>query len=371
MKIALLSPRKNAPSETFIQAHRELLDGDILFYHSGLIPKFLEEQPLSVAFPKLYRIAGFIKRQFGIAQPTPIEKAFERSLRQQKPDIILAEFGVCGAQCVPIAKRVGIPLSVHFHGYDASEYRVLEDYKERYEQMFDYATSIIVVSEVMRQKLISLGAPADKIYLTHCGANPTFEKLQPTLSSKKVLAVGRMVDKKAPHLLVLAFRRCLERHPDAKLVYIGTGPLFQITKDLVKQLKLDNSIELRGLAGREEIQNEMLTARCFAQHSRTAENGDMEGTPVVVMEAQSAGLPVVSTIHAGIPDIVVHNQTGFLVEEGDAEKMGDYMATLLDDAQLAKRLGDAGKVRIKEKFTMNHHIATINLALKAAKSKSD
>ena len=67
------------------------------------------------------------------------------------------------------------------------------------------------------------------------------------------------VDKKAPHLLVVAFRRCLERHPDAKLVYIGTGTLFQITKDLVKQFKLDNNVELRGLAGREEIQNEMCT----------------------------------------------------------------------------------------------------------------
>ena len=370
MKIALLSPRKNAPSETFIQAHCDFLNGDILFYHSGAIPKFLEERPLTVAYPKLYRIAGFLKRQIGIAQPSPIEKAFERSLRQQKPDIILAEYGVCGAQCVPIAKRAGIPLSVHFHGYDASELRVLEDYKERYERMFEYASSIIVVSEVMRQKLISLGAPAKKIFLTHYGANPSFIKFKPSLVSKKVLAVGRMVDKKAPHLLVLAFRRCLERHPDAKLVYIGAGPLFQITKDLVKQFKLDNNVELRGLAGREEIQNEMLTARCFAQHSRTAENGDMEGTPVAVIEAQSAGLPVVSTHHAGIPDIVLHEQTGFLVEEGDAERMGDYISSLLDDAELARQMGAAGKSRIKENFTMEHHIATINQALAFALSKT-
>ncbi|MFM8421765.1 MAG: glycosyltransferase, partial [Verrucomicrobiota bacterium] len=99
------------------------------------------------------------------------------------------------------------------------------------------------------------------------------------------------------------------------------------------------------------------------------ENGDMEGTPVAIIEAQSAGLPVVSTRHSGILDIVVHNETGFLVDEGDVAAMAEHMCTLLDDPELAKRMGAAGKKRIREHFTMEHHIQTINKALAAVHAK--
>ena len=369
MKIALLSPRKNAPSETFIQAHRELLDGQVLYYHSGVVPKFLEEQALSIPFSQLYRVLGFAKRQLGIMHTNPIEFALEQSLKKEKPDVLFAEFGVCGAACTPLAKRLGIPLIVHFHGYDASEYEVLAKNEEGYKKMFEYASAIVVVSNVMKQKLESIGAPAHKLVLTHYGAHYSFKTLQLNFKQKKLLAVGRMVDKKAPHLLILAFKKSIERHPDAKLVYIGMGPLFRIVQDLVQHLHLEQHVELRGLAGRDVIQKEMQEVRCFVQHSRVAESGDMEGTPVAIIESQSAGIPVISTIHAGIPDVVIHEETGFLVPEGDVEGMSHYINMILDDSALAERLGDAGKSRIEAHFTMEHHIQALNDVVKAVVRK--
>jgi glycosyltransferase involved in cell wall biosynthesis len=364
MKIALFSPLKNAPSETFIQAHRELLEGQVLYYHTGAIPKYLEENPLQIPFPKLYRVLGFVRRQLGLAHTPIIDHSLERSLKQEKPDVIFAEFGVCGAVCTPIAKRLGIPLITHYHGYDASEYDILKKYEKEYKAMFDYASAIIVVSQVMKEKLKDLGAPEQKLVLTHYGAHASFKTLQLDLRPKRFLAVGRMVDKKAPHLLILAFHRCLQYHPDATLVYIGTGPMLRVVQDLVKHLGMEKNVELKGLAGRDVIQAEMQRVRCFVQHSRTAENGDMEGTPVAIIESQSAGLPVISTIHAGIPDVVVHEETGFLVEEGDVGGMAAYMTLILNDAERAVEMGAAGKSRIAAHFTMDHHIQALNDVVK-------
>jgi glycosyltransferase involved in cell wall biosynthesis len=365
MKIALISARDNAPSETFIRAHVELLQGEILYYHTGRIPRYLGKQKLPERNSLTHQITGAIKRVFGMTQPSAREKAFEQSLRKTKPDILFAEFGVVGADCMPTARRLNIPLAVHFFGFDASEYKVLEDFKDAYEQMFAYASVIFVVANSMKSKLIELGAPAEKIIVTHCAAHESFAQLQPNLTSKKIYAIGRMIDKKAPHLVILAFKKCLEKHPDATLLFYGNGPMFRIVQDLVNNLDLNQCVKLLGVVEREVYQKEMLDVRFFVQHSRTAENGDMEGTPVAIIEAQSAGLPVVSTRHSGILDIVVHNETGYLVEEGDAVAMAEHMCALLDDMALAKRMGEAGKKRIREHFTMQHHIQTIDKALAA------
>ncbi|MFM7726231.1 MAG: glycosyltransferase [Flavobacteriales bacterium] len=369
MKIALISARDNAPSETFIRAHIELLQGEILYYHTGRIPRYLGKQKLPEGNSLFRQITAAIKRAVGISPPSAREKAFEQSLRKTKPDILFAEFGVVGADCTPTARKLNIPLAVHFFGFDASEYKVLEDFKEAYQQMFAYASVIFVVANSMKSKLVELGAPAEKIIVTHCAAHESFAQLQPNLQSKKIYAIGRMIDKKAPHLVILAFKKCLEKHPDATLLFYGNGPLFRFVKDLVDNLELHERVKLLGVVEREVYQKEMQDVRFFVQHSRTAENGDMEGTPVAIIEAQSAGLPVVSTRHSGILDIVVHNETGFLVDEGDVAAMAEHMCTLLDDPELAKRMGAAGKKRIREHFTMEHHIQTINKALAAVHAK--
>ena len=85
-------------------------------------------------------------------------------------------------------------------------------------------------------------------------------------------------------------------------------------------------------------------------------DGDSEGNPVAVMEAQLSGLPVVATRHAGIPEVVLEGQTGLLVKEGDEAGMAQAMARLLMDPDLAARLGDCGRRRIQERFTIEHHL---------------
>ena len=114
------------------------------------------------------------------------------------------------------------------------------------------------------------------------------------------------------------------------------------------------------------VANVFGSSLAFVQHSVTADDGDMEGTPVAILEAQAAGLPVVSTFHAGIPDVVQQNVTGLLVAEFDEAGMAAQMRRLLDQPDLAHALGSAGRKRLREHFSLEHHLTTLNNILNSA-----
>jgi glycosyltransferase involved in cell wall biosynthesis len=115
----------------------------------------------------------------------------------------------------------------------------------------------------------------------------------------------------------------------------------------------------------------MREVRGFVQHSLVAPDGDSEGSPVAVMEAQLSGLPVVATRHAGIPEVVLEGESGFLVDEGDVAAMAVAIAKLIKDPALAARLGDCGRRRVLEGFTIDHHLRQVSgLVLKVIEESS-
>jgi colanic acid/amylovoran biosynthesis glycosyltransferase len=366
MKIAIVTPEKNALTETFIGAHISLLKGEKIVYHGGKIPLFLDSTNLFLERTYAVRFIHFVKKFFHASPLSPVQQVFLTSLKKSKPNVILAEYGVQGADVTPIVSALKIPLVVHFHGYDASDNSVLKSYADKYQKMFYYASAIIVVSDIMRKKLESIGCPSSKIVLSYCGPNWSFFENSPTYKSEKFLAVGRFVDKKSPHLTILAFRRVLSKYPNAKLTMIGNGPLYPVCKDLIREFHIESSVELLDAQNSDFIRKEMNDSICLVQHSRTAESGDMEGTPVVVLEAQAAALPVVATRHAGIPDVVIEEETGLLLDEGDIEAMSTSMIRILQEKGLAERLGKAARKRIQTHFTMDQHISTLQKTLENA-----
>jgi glycosyltransferase involved in cell wall biosynthesis len=109
----------------------------------------------------------------------------------------------------------------------------------------------------------------------------------------------------------------------------------------------------------------------FVQHSITPSYGDAEGTPVTILEAQAAGLPVVSTLHAGIREAVVHGQTGYLVEERDVEGMAEYMAQLLSDRSACIAMGERARQHIKQNYSMKRHIGILQELIDAARERRE
>jgi colanic acid/amylovoran biosynthesis glycosyltransferase len=354
--IAIVSPNKEALSESFIKAHKELIGFPIKYLYGGFFPILSEDGLYDLNSKKtlLNRIFLSILRRSFLFTSHPLEKY----LKNQKVRLVLAEYGQTGSEMAIICSNLHIPLIVHFHGYDAYQNEVLKEY-DGYKLLFSMVDFIIAVSTDMVSKLNSLGAPIEKIVLNPCGPQSVFTKIHPNYNSNIILALGRFVDKKAPYLTIEAFRQAHQKNPLLKLVIGGIGPLLNTCKNLVIVWKIESSVVFLEEVPHQEIPKLMNSAFCFIQHSITADNGDSEGTPVAILEASAAGLPVVATQHAGIKDTIIHGETGFLVPEKDVAGMAAYIIQLDNDRSLCASVGLSGKKRIMKEFSIERHIQSI------------
>lgn len=365
-------------SSSFIRAHIEYLDDPKVVvdnYYRGLahdgktIRYFYRTHPLRQKLKTL--LPQFLYHRC----VTRYEDSYERMhdsltafFTQHNVDVILAEFGIHGSNIYRHARDSGIPLVVHFHGHDAHRDPLLAGYKERYREMFDYAYRIVSVSKFMTEKLIRMGADESKIVYNPYGPREEFYENQSEYT-RTFLALGRFTDIKAPYLTLMAFKQVLETCPDARLVVGGDGELLETCKCLARTWKIESQVSFPGALRHEQVIPLLAKACCFVQHSVMPSYGDAEGTPVAILEAGAAGLPVVSTRHAGIRDAVIHGETGFLVEERDVDGMAEYMRKLVADQGLCRRMGAKARDHIRANYNIQRHIACIQELINAAKKQ--
>ncbi|MGO4906196.1 glycosyltransferase [Flavobacterium sp. W20_MBD1_R3] len=358
--IAMVSPSHNAYSETFIQEQKNGLQGNVFYYYGGSLPTHLEHHGKLMS--RSIRLCNKLQRKLGLASFNAEETAFIHSLQQHKIQVVLAQYGTTAHRIVKICRHLHLPLITHFHGYDASIQTVIDNCNN-YSDVFAYSTSVIAVSVAMQEKLIRLGCPKEKVVYNPCGPHPSFIEVQPAFSTPTFIGLGRFVDKKAPYYTILAFSQVLKQYPNAQLLIGGKGELYEVCHNLIRYLKVEDRVSLPGILTQEQFKGYLSTSLAFVQHSITALSGDQEGTPVAVLEASAAGLPVIATIHAGIPDVIIDGDTGFLVSEHDVEAMAEKMMLLLGNSALAMQLGSNGKERIQSNFTMEKHLQVIDALL--------
>jgi colanic acid/amylovoran biosynthesis glycosyltransferase len=365
-------------SETFIDAHIERLAGEkVVLYnyfpdyiHNGkTIRSFYSCSPLRRRLRRLLPMFLYDRlvtpRQNHAVETRDFLHAF---FRKHRIDCILAEYGMNGADICQTARELNIPLVVHFHGHDAHREPDVEPYQQKYLDMFDYASRIVSVSHLMTEKLKELGAPAEKIVYNPYGAREYFFDVKPTYT-KSLLAVGRFADIKAPYLTLLAFRVAASRIAGSRLVMVGDGPLLETCRSLVKTWGLNDRVEFKG-ALPHSVSLPLFAQACgFVQHSVTTSYGDAEGMPNSILEAGAAGLPVVSTRHAGIVTAVIDGQTGLLVEERDVEGMADKMCILLQNQDYCRAMGAKAKEHIRQNYHVNRHITCLQELLDHARNK--
>ncbi|GAA4316325.1 glycosyltransferase [Pontixanthobacter gangjinensis] len=358
MNIALISPSRDAYSETFIRAHKENLKGKVFYYYGATSDLILEGQgPISNSvFKNYYKLDRKVNKK---PYSYYYDKLLSRSFKKNKIQVVLAEYGPTANKFLRVIIENELPLIVHFHGYDASRKSVINQ-NERYSRVFEYATYIIAVSKKMVDELLKLGCPNHKLIYNPCSADPQFSQINPKFSINQFLAAGRFVDKKAPYYTILAFSKVVRKFPNTTLIMAGNGELKNTCKNLSKYYGLQEKVIFPGVISPEQFRVYLEESLAFVQHSITADDGDSEGTPVAIMEASAAGLPVISTFHAGIPDVIENGQTGFLVDEHDVNGMAVKMIQLLENNSLARQLGMAGKKRLRDNFSMEKHIDVLN-----------
>ncbi len=280
----------------------------------------------------------------------------ETLIASERPVLVHAQFGLGGALALPIAEQAEVPLVVTFHGGDATKdkhYRhralIPTIFQRRRQAMMERAAAILCVSDFVRETLTGRGFPADKLETHYLGIDiPKDVMLPPAGASTTVVFVGRLVEKKGVDTLIDAMAIARRDDPALELQVVGEGPA---RRDLERRATAAGvKAQFVGWLAAKEVQRAMRRGLLLAVPSRTANGGDSEGLPTVIMEAMALGVPVVATRHAGIPEIVSDQVTGILVPEANPAQLAQAILALRRDPDFASRLRGEAFVEVRSRF---------------------
>jgi colanic acid/amylovoran biosynthesis glycosyltransferase len=270
-------------------------------------------------------------------------------------DVLHAHFGPVGKNFRFARKLWHAPLVVSFHGYDFSTWPRREG-ADAYRPLFDEVDLITVHTDYAHERLLALGCPERLLRRLECGIDlEEFrfrERRRPLDGVARVLTVGRLVEKKGIEYSIRAVAELLARGYRIQYEVIGDGPLRPCLAELIQQFGVGNQITLSGARDSDYVRRRMEECDLLLLASVTAADGDTEGAPVSLLEAQASGMPVISTRHAGIPEIVADNASGLLVPERDVQALGVALARLLDNADRWPEMGRAGRGFVERKHDL-------------------
>ncbi|MEM9219190.1 MAG: glycosyltransferase [Cyanobacteria bacterium P01_F01_bin.150] len=267
-------------------------------------------------------------------------------LKQVQPDVAYIDYGTVAALARLPLQSLNIPFVVHFHGADVTSNLNNPAYRQELQKVFHKASALIVASDHVRRLLVLEGASPEKIHVVRLGINLEGISPMPWEQRKQfppsIVFLGRFTPKKHPVALIEAFALVKKNVPEAQLSMIGDGSEMARVKQRIEKYGLDESVKLYGALPRAEALAIANQHWIFAQHSVTAATGDQEGFGISLAEAAALGLPIVSTLHNGIPEQVIHTKTGFLAREFDYEMMTEYLVKLLVSPDKAQKMGTLG-----------------------------
>jgi colanic acid/amylovoran biosynthesis glycosyltransferase len=280
-------------------------------------------------------------------------------------DAIHCQFGPSGVMASQL-RRAGVvegPISVAFYGYDITREPRLRG-PGLYRELFEDASVILPNSECLAGLLREAGAPPEKVVVHRLGIEVArFTEVDRSSRDPqapwRAIAVGRFVEKKGFEFLIRAVAAAGDRAGPLEVTLIGDGPLRPGLERLASDLGVTDRVRFIGWLFREGMPQAMADADCMVAPSVTAADGDMEGLPLVIVEAMATGLPVIGTRHSGIPEAVLDGQNGVIVEERDVEGLADAIVAMADSSRRI-RFGRRSRELACERFD---HPELINMLL--------
>ena len=240
------------------------------------------------------------------------------------------------------------------------------DYRRNYPRQLkalaeEKNVSFIAVSQAIRQQAIqAYGIPEHKVSVLHIGVDhQTFSLGKTPIHERplRVLFVGRLVEKKAAGVLIRAMAQVQQLVPQAELTIVGEGPQHEELQQLANELKVQ--VNFLGEMSNDKVRAQLHEARIFCLPSITASNGDAEGLPIVLLEAQACGLPVVTSARGGRDEGIADGVTGFSFDEGNVDVLSTHILHLLKDDRLAQKMSEAGPRFIAENFCLSECTAKL------------
>jgi colanic acid/amylovoran biosynthesis glycosyltransferase len=345
------------PSETFVRAQAQALQRFTPVYAGSRRVPGLDLPPESTytvsGGDRNGRVREVLFKLFGIA-PDLVER-----LRALDPVLMHAHFGPDGLRALPLARELGLPLIITFHGSDATatdvrhvsapfghrRYLVQRSVVRRGGRLF------IAVSEFIRRKLLEQHFPAEKIRVHYIGVDTKLFSPGRGEQETTVLFVGRLANRKGAEFLIRAMEDVQREDRGAELVLIGDGPL---RGELERRAKRTlRRYRFLGTQSPQVVREWLDRAAVFCAPSITVRSGEAEAFGMVFAEAQAMQKPVVSFATGGISEAVLHGETGLLAPDRDWRTLAQYLSLLLKNADLRRKFGVAGRQRVLRLFDLN------------------
>jgi colanic acid/amylovoran biosynthesis glycosyltransferase len=345
-----------APSETFVRSQASALRRFVPVYAGSRRVHGLDLPPEDTYVVsqgnRIGQVREAVFKLFGSA-PQLIQ-----ALRNLDALLIHAHFGADGLRALPLARRLGLPLVVTFHGSDATatdlRYGKTHYGHRRYlanrPLLQQGASQFLAVSDFIQRKLLEQNFSPGKVMVHYIGVDTELFSPQKGETAPTVLFVGRLVERKGAEYLIRAMAEVQKQLPEAELVLIGDGPLRKELETLAKSTL--TKYRFLGVQNPESVREWMDQAAIFCAPSVTARSGETEAFGIVFAEAQALEKPVVSFASGGIPEAVAHDETGLLAPERDWRTLATYLSTLLQNADLRRRFGRAGRLRTLRLFDL-------------------
>jgi colanic acid/amylovoran biosynthesis glycosyltransferase len=285
-------------------------------------------------------------------------------LGKEPYDIIHCQFGPLGQQVIQL-RELGVlkgKLVTCFRGYELSEY--IKQYgNDVYKELFNKGDFFLTNCEYFKRQLLLLGCDEKKLVVHRSGIDCKkfiFSPRYPPSADDRVriAMIGRLVEKKGTEYSIRAVaklvetsqRYCCSVKPNVEFNIIGYGLLHEELQQLIQDLNVGDTVKLIGARNSSEIIEIINKSHIFIAPSVTAKNGDKEGIPNVLKEAMAMGLPVISTYHSGIPELVEDGVSGFLVPERDVMALFQKLSYTIAHPEVWHEMGRAGRLYVEKYY---------------------
>jgi len=288
-----------------------------------------------------------------------------RLLERRNADLMHVYFGHTGVHLLPFIQRWPKPTVVSFHGMDIQTRAHDSSYEVKLRELLQSTTLVLARSHSLLDRLRELGCPESKIRLNRTGIPldqfPKIERAAPQDGAWHFVQACRLIEKKGLDDALHAFARFAATHPKASFTIAGEGPLREPMEKLRDELKLGGQVHFAGFLKGSELSALYHQAHVFVHPSRMTEDQNQEGVPNSMLEAMATGLPVLATLHGGIPE-AVSDGSGFLVAERDRDGLFEAMSRLTEDPEKWRLMGDAASAQVREDFESAAQIEKLECA---------
>jgi colanic acid/amylovoran biosynthesis glycosyltransferase len=287
--------------------------------------------------------------------------------RLNRYDLLIAHFGWSGLRLAR-SRAFGLlrkPFATFFHGYDVG-IPLHAGRMHTYAALFGSRQLLLSVNQYFRNVLLENGADPSHVDVFRMGVDceAISFAVRPRADVLQCITVCRIVEKKGIEFAIRALGELQRRRPDLRWVYtlIGDGPLRDSLEKLTQNLGLMHQVHFTGALAHEDVKTRLKEAHVFLLPSVTAANGDVEGVPVALMEAMAAGLPVVSSRHSGIPELITHQRTGLLAPEKDFLTLSKHLEWIADHPAECEAMTRAAREAVERNFNnrlLNDRLASL------------